>query len=102
MSKKITQDEFLARFYRNYPNAEIRLINYTAISNPLEIECEKCGEHYSKPRARDFLNSYCCCGNDANISKLNKLKRLYATSEDFDFIKQVDKDHFILYHKKCG
>ena len=41
MSKKITQQEFLSRFYRNYPNAEIQLINYTAISNPLEIECKK-------------------------------------------------------------
>lgn len=102
MSKKITQDEFLARFYRNYPNAEIRLINYTAISNSLEIECKKCGKHYIKPRARDFLNSYSCCGNDANITKLDKLKHFYATSEDFDFIKQADKDHFIVYHKKCG
>lgn len=102
MSKKITREEFLSRFYRNYPNANIQLINYTAISNPLEIECKTCGKHYKKRRARDFLSSYVCCGNDSNISKIEKLKKIYSESEEFDFVKQVDKDHFIVYHRLCG
>lgn len=102
MSKKITQQEFLSRFYRNYPNAEIQLINYTAISNPLEIECKKCGRHYKKSRARDFLNSYCCCGSDNNITKIEKLKQFYSKTDEFDFIKKVNKDYFIVRHNKCG
>lgn len=102
MSKKITREEFLSRFYRNYPNANIQLINYTAISNPLEIECKRCGKHYTKMRARDFLISYACCGNNSNISKIEKLKKIYSNSKEFDFVKQVDKDHFIVRHRACG
>lgn len=102
MSKKILKEEFLNRFYRNYPNAEIRLVNYTAISNPLEIECVKCGKHFLKSRAREFLNSYNCCGSDSNITKLDKLIKMYDSSEDFEFVKKLDKDHFIVRHKKCG
>lgn len=101
MSKKITKEEFLSRFYRNYPNAEIRLVNYTAISNPLEIECAKCGRHFIKTRAREFLSIFTCCGNDTNITKIEKLKKIYEESTDFDFVKQVDKDHYIVRHRVC-
>ena len=34
MSKKISVEEFLSRFYKQYPEADITPLNYTAISNP--------------------------------------------------------------------
>lgn len=102
MSKKITKQEFLSRFYRNYPEAKIELLDYTAISKPLKIRCARCGEEYSRPRAREFLNLFSCCGSHPEIRKIDKLKKLYAESNEFDFIKQKDKDHFIVHHKKCG
>lgn len=102
MSKKITEKEFLFRFYRNYPGAKIKLLNYSAISNPLRIRCLCCGKEFSKNRARDFLNQFKCCGSHPEVKKIDKLKFLYNKSEDFDFVKQKDKDHFIVRHKKCG
>lgn len=102
MSKKITQEEFLSRFYRNYPDANIQLLNYTAISNPLKIRCSLCGKEYSKTRARDFLNQFKCCGSCPEIKKVDKLKEIYRNSDEFDFIKQTDKVHYIVHHQKCG
>lgn len=102
MSKKISEEEFLNRFYRSFPDAEIQLLNYTAISNKLTVKCNKCGKEYKKSRAREFLSSFSCCGSDKNIRKIDKLKEIYKQSDDFDFVKQIDKDHYIVRHNKCG
>lgn len=102
MSKKITKEEFLSRFYHNYPQAKINLINYTAISKSAEIECQYCGQYFVKSRARDFLNTYKCCGSDQSKTKLDKLKKWYSETDEFDFVKQINKDCFIVRHNKCG
>lgn len=101
MSKKITQDEFLERFRRNYPDSSITLINYTAISNPLTIKCNICGKEWKKNKAREFLQHYQCCGA-YNEKKADKLQKIYEKNQDFDWIKQIDKDHYIVRHNKCG
>lgn len=100
MSKKITQEEFLTRFYRNYPDSRIEILEYTAISNTAKIKCQ-CGKIFFQARARDFLNSFSCCGSEPNLTKIEKLKRFYEDSDEFDFVKQIDKDHYIVHHKKC-
>lgn len=101
MSKKISREEFLSRFYRNYPEAEVEVVEYTAISNPAVLKCKRCGKTWSAKRARELLNKYGCCGAN-NITKIERLKRLYQESDEFEFVKQLDKDHFIVRHKKCG
>ena len=101
MSKKISQEEFLSRFHRSYPDAEIGLINYTAISNPLEIVCKKCGKHYKKLRAREFLTSFTCC-EAHNETKEEKLKKIYEKNNEFDYVKKVDRNYYIVHHNKCG
>ena len=101
MSKKITKDEFITRFYRNYPDADIKIISYSAISNPSIIQCNKCGKTFSKQHAREFLSSYNCCGAN-NEKKINRLISIYDNSNEFTFIKKVDKDHFIVHHNLCG
>lgn len=102
MSKKISKEEFLSRFYRNYPNARVELINYSAISNPLVLKCLKCGKTYRKERARDFLNCYNCCDAKGLERKIDKLKKMYEENDEWTFVKKVDKDHFIAHHNKCG
>lgn len=100
MSKKITKEEFLQRFYRNYPEAEIEILEYTAISNKAKIKCKKCGKEYAKSRARDFLNHYSCC--ISNETKISRLISQYKKNNEWTFIKQCDKDHYIVRHEKCG
>lgn len=100
MSKKITQDEFLQRYYRNFPEADITLLDYTAISNPLHLKCNRCGKIHYKTRARDFLNGSGCC--ITQIKKIEKLKQIYSQSKNFEFVKQIDKDHFIVHCNTCG
>lgn len=102
MSKKISKEEFLSRFYRNYPEARIELINYSAISNPLELKCLKCGKTYRKERAREFLSCYNCCDAKGLGKKIDKLKKMYGENDEWEFVKQVDKDHYIVHHNKCG
>lgn len=101
MSKKITEEEFLKRFGRSYPDSKIKLLDYTGISNPLRVQCEKCGKIFRKPRAREFLTSFSCCGAH-NESKKEKLQKIYSKSEDFDFVKSCDRNYFIVHHKICG
>lgn len=100
MSKKVLQEEFLRRYYRNIPEADISLIDYTAISKPLHIKCNKCGQIYYQNRARDFLNGSGCCV--PKTTRLEKLKKIYEASSEFDFVKQIDKDFYIVHHNVCG
>lgn len=102
MSKKITKEDFLSRFYAIYPEAKIELLDYSSISNSLTIRCDCCGKEQHKRRAREFLNGFSCCGSHPEITKIEKLKQIYKKNEDFDFIKQTDKGHFIVRHKVCG
>lgn len=102
MSKKITTEQFLSRFYRNYPEAKIELLNYTAISNPLKIKCLICGKVYEQTRAREFFNHFYCCGSHPEIFKIERLKEMYKENLEFDFVKQVDKNRFVVHHRKCG
>ena len=101
MSKKITPEEFLQRFKRSYPDSEIELLNYTGISNKLGIKCKKCGKTFTKTRAREFLKSFSCCGAH-NETKREKLEKIYAKSKEFDFVKVIDRNYFIVHHNTCG
>lgn len=101
MSKKITQEEFLLRFKRSYPDSSITPLNYTAISNPLTVRCNICGKEWTKNRAREFLNTFQCCGAHGE-KRADKLKRIYEGNEEYEWIKQSDKDHYIVRHSKCG
>lgn len=101
MSKKITKEEFLSRFYRSYSDGQIEVLNYTAISNPIKIRCIKCGKEHNYARARDCLNHFNCCLT-SNERKIDRLIKIYNDTDEFDFIKQTDKDHFIVHHNKCG
>lgn len=101
MSKKITKKEFLKRFYQNYPECKIRILHYDAISNPCQIECCLCGKKHKKNKARQFLNGFDCC-NSHNELRAEKVMRILSDNDEFDFVKKIDRDNFIIRHNKCG
>lgn len=101
MSKKITKEEFLKRFYSIYPNAEIELLDYKAISLPGKIRCKKCGKEHSKKRSRDFLSNYSCCTED-DRTRIQQVKELCEKNKNYKFIKVVNKHYVIIKHLECG
>lgn len=101
MSKKISVEEFLSRFYKQYPEADITPLNYTAISNPLSIRCNKCGKVYNKIRARSFITSFPCCGKYKE-TQVQHLENYYNKNKEFDFVKQIDHNYIIIRHNTCG
>lgn len=102
MSKKIKPEEFLNRFYRNFPEAKIELLNYTAISKPLTVKCCQCGKQFTKQRAREFLAHYDCCGSRHNIQRVEKLINYYNQCKDYSYVKAIDCDNIIIKHNSCG
>lgn len=100
MSKKISKDEFLSRFYFRYPQAKIEILKYTSISRPATIKCLKCGKILNRKIARQFLNGFDCCGS-SNETRIDRLRRIYDGT-DFDIVRTVDKDNVIVRHTACG
>lgn len=102
MSKKTDKEEFLNRFYRNYPKAKIELLEYTAISKPAIIKCQYCGKILKKNVARHFFFTFNCC-HSTDETKIEKLKRLYENSDgEYSIVKLLKKQKVIIRHNKCG
>lgn len=100
MSKKISKDEFLSRFYFRYPQAKIEILKYTSISRPATIKCLKCGKILNRKIARQFLNGFDCCDSN-NETRIDRLYHIYDGT-DFDIVHIVDKDNVIVRHTVCG
>lgn len=101
MSKKISKDEFERRFYKNYPDCNITVLEYTAMANPARVRCNICGKIHNRPVARQFINGFDCC-NAHNETRLEKAQRILQDSDTLSYVKQVDRDHIIIKCSKCG
>lgn len=101
MSRKITKEEFLNRFYTRFPDSKIEIIEYSSLKKPCQIKCKECGKEYFKTRAESFLTSWNCCGSH-NEKKIEMIKRLCEESEHYQFIKQLDSTHVVIKHLDCG
>ena len=101
MSRKITKEVFLQRFYQRYPEAKIDVLTYDSLKKFCKIKCLICGNVYTKPRAEGFLSSWKCCEGN-NESKIELIKRLCNESGEYQFIKQLDALHIVIKHLKCG
>ena len=45
--KSISKEEFLERFKKKFPEEDIEILEYNAVSRPIKIKCRWCGkEHY--------------------------------------------------------
>lgn len=101
MSRKITEQDFLKRFYTKYPESKIEIIEYTSLKKTCIIRCQKCGKEFSKSRAESFLSSWNCCGGH-NEKKIEMIRRLCEKDGHYQFIKQLDAKYVIIKHLDCG
>lgn len=100
MAKKITEKDFLKRFQQAFPEADIEILLYSAISNPIKIRCKKCNKIIENDKASNLLKKYSCCA--FNETKLDRLKKIYASKKDYHFVKKIDKDNVIVHCDNCG
>lgn len=103
MSRKITEQDFLKRFYKNYPEAQVNIIKYTSIKKECEIQCNICGKIHYKRQAERMLSDWACCGK-YNVKKIELVRKIYAEmNNEYEVIKQ-DKNpqYWIVRHNKCG
>lgn len=100
MAKKITEQEFLIRFKQTFPEAEIELIVYTAISKPIKVKCKKCGKIITNIKASNLLKNYSCCIE--RTTKWERLQKIYSKNKAFSLVKKIDKDNVIIHCNKCG
>lgn len=101
MARKIEKGEFLERFYRSFPEADIEILEYTAITRPIKVKCKKCESVIFNKSANNLLKNYSCCIIQG-LTKIERLQKIYSDSTDMDFIKQEDKDNVILHCNRCG
>lgn len=104
MSKKITKELFLQRFYEANPNAEIEVLEYTAISNPGKVKCLRCGKEHTKNNCNYFISNYKCCDNHSEKTKYEILVERYSKNKDYTLVKKLDskKNTIIVRHNVCG
>lgn len=87
MGKKITNEEYLTKFYnvnKNAKNLKI-LSEYDGKYTKMEVICLKCNNHF-KIRADHLLNIKNC----PECSKVAKSKKMALSHEEFE--KRIDKD----------
>lgn len=103
MSRKITKEEFLRRFYNNFNDAEVEVIEYHSIKKPCVLKCKKCGKEFKKDRAEFFIRKWDCCGEN-KISLIEKVEEIFRNDgSEFIVVKQAkDKRKWIIKHKVCG
>lgn len=104
MSKKITKELFLQRFYEANPTAKIEILEYTAITNPGKIKCLKCGKEHYKKNCNRFISNFHCCEEWSPKLRYEALVKRFSESEEYDLIKKVpDKNpSVIIRHNVCG
>lgn len=101
MAKRISEAEFKFRLKRAYPDADLEVINYTAISNPVDIKCKGCGKEFHFKKADRAITNLRCCFNDG-VRKLDRIIDWLNKSEDFEYIKQIDGEYILIKHVPCG
>ena len=65
MSEKISQETFLSKFKRVYPNDEIEIIEWNGYTKPLNFICGICGQEHHIFDARQLLNKKTFCQKNA-------------------------------------
>ena len=103
MSRKITKEQFLEMFKLRYPNSDIEIIEYTAISKPSVIKCKKCGKEFHNRIARQVIISFHCWGSK-DETRYERAERLCKDSDEYEYIKKVNnrRGDVIMRHNVCG
>lgn len=100
MSKKISKEDFMTRFNNSFPEADIEILNYSAISNPITVRCKKCNKIITNTKASNLLKNFSCCIN--NETKIERITKIYNKSESYHLIKQLNPYDVLVHCDKCG
>ena len=101
MSRKITEEEFLQRLHKRFPEANIEVLEYDSIKKPVKVKCKECGKIIEKSSAESLVTSWPCCGR-MREKGIEKIKRLCEENGHYQLIKQTDPLHVIIKHLDCG
>lgn len=101
MSRKVTEKVFLERFHKSFPECEIEVLQYSAITNPVKVKCLRCGKEHSNKVAGNLLKNYQCC-IEYNKTKYDRLIDIYKDIPDYHLLKKLDKDNVLVHCDKCG
>lgn len=129
MSKRLTQEEFLVKFYSVYDEDDFEVISeYINAHEKITIRCKHCGKVYSMRPDYFFKKEnifVCYCQNDKeqnhdiktnrSVRKINRpisklthedfCKRFYEKYDDsYEIISEYKsiKENVIVRHKPCG
>lgn len=97
----ITKEEFLQRFYKKFPEENIEILEYSAVSRPIRIKCNYCGKRHYYGTGDQLLASFNCCQQQRKENR-NKIEKIYGGSKDFELVKWIDPIHIVIKHRKCG
>lgn len=100
MARKVTEQEFLKRFNFIHKDADITLVNYTAISKPVDIRCNKCGKVSHFYHGNAAINNFHCCEN--YVSKCEKIKSVLEDNSEFEYVDKTDSEYVLIKHNVCG
>ena len=100
--RKITLEEFERRVQIRFPTEQFKIINYTSMAYPMDIQCESCGQVIHVSKASNFLihsKAYGC--KNCNGLWRQREQNLAALQERYDIINTSVKDTHTYYTIKC-
>lgn len=107
MAKAITKEEFIFRTNQHYPNEKFEIIEYTTMSNPLQIQCLSCKKILHYPQAKNFLvkNKKYGCSDCAGIRAKSK-NNIEQLEKKYEIIQIERRQNGALWYtckcKNCG
>lgn len=101
MAKKVTFNEFVYRFNVAHPGEDVSFDGYTAITNPVDITCSKCGRVAHYKNCNRAITGYSCCGK-SDVSKCDAVKKWLDDNDEFEFVSFIDSQTVVVKHIKCG
>lgn len=99
MAKKVNCTEFRRRFFEAHDKNFVEIIQYTAITKPVIVQCKKCGKQYTYKNGNYAITNFNCCEQK---NKLDKVIEWLAQRTDFDYISKIDSDNILIRHNICG
>lgn len=101
MPKKISLYDFQNRFKAIHPYEDVSILNYHAVSKPVDIKCNVCGQIHHYQNGNRAVIEYSCCASKA-VQEKELIKEWLTKNKEFDFVKDLDRETVLIKHNKCG
>lgn len=102
VARKITSEEFQKRIKDRFPIENFKVIKFTGMGRPLEIECLDCHDHINVNKASNFLakNKVYGCKNCHGLWR-DRENILRDIEDRYDILDTFVKDTHTFYHLRC-